>query len=181
MIRTFLAMMGLLVCACAAGPQAESDPEGERQEQNVQASSSVEFSVISSGQYGRAASHDPPPGTEGPRVEIALDAASYRQLWRDHVGDGDPPHVELAERSVVFLLLGSRPTGGYAIRVDEVEREGRTLRIEANLREPAPTDIVTQAFTAPFAVISVGTRDFGEAEWTSGERVVARWRDASSS
>lgn len=76
---------------------------------------------------------------------------------------------------VVFLLLPPRPTGGYAIEPKDASLAGSTLEVKAALREPGERDIVTQAFTAPYAVIRIDGLDAGVEKivWKDGERTVA--------
>ena len=58
-------------------------------------------------------------------------------------------------RSVAALFAGSRPTGGYHVRVERVTAEADRLRVRYRVVEPDPGLIVTQALTAPYAVLLV--------------------------
>jgi len=62
-------------------------------------------------------------------------------------------------RVLVAALAGEQRTGGYAIRIDRVERDGVRLVVHATFTEPAAGAIVTQAFTSPAHVVSIAQAD----------------------
>ena len=56
------------------------------------------------------------------------------------------------------VRAGERRTGGHAIRVLNVRREGPKLIVRCELSAPADGAIVTQALTAPAQTVSVDER-----------------------
>lgn len=133
------------------------------------------YRVIQTGSYGAASAGnvDDDSGRRAPFVEIARDAKSYSALWNQHIDASAPPVVDFTRETAVFLLLPPRPTGGYGIKVEDVTLEGATATVAADLEEPGPGQMVTQAFTAPFAVIAVGRSGVTGVEWMNHGRLLA--------
>jgi hypothetical protein len=63
--------------------------------------------------------------------------------------------VDWLRERVVVVHLGRRSTGGYRIRVADVEKNGLTGVIRAIEEKPVPGGVSTQAVTSPYAVIKV--------------------------
>lgn len=95
----------------------------------------------------------------------ARDADTYARLWSSLIGEGERPAVDFASESVVFLLAGSRPTGGYSVEARGVALEEKTLVVDAEVKGPPPGSMVTQALTSPYAVVAVKTREFEDVRW----------------
>jgi hypothetical protein len=94
-----------------------------------------------------------------------FDDESYRRLWSAMIGAGNPPAVDFANESVVFLLAGPKPTGGWTIDARGATIEGETLVVDASVKAPPPGAIVTQAFTSPWVVVAVKSRAFKDVRW----------------
>ncbi len=118
----------------------------------------VETRTISSGAYAAAK-------PESPQSAAAFDDATYRRLWSTMIGGGEAPAVDFASESIVFLLAGSKPTGGWTIEVRGATVEGETLVLDAAIKGPPPDAIVTQAFTSPYAVVAVKSKLFKDVRW----------------
>src|SRR6185503_2511576 len=112
----------------------------------------VELRTISRGPYAAAK-------PDQVQAVAAADEESYRRFW-PLIGVGEAPAVDFATESVVFLLAGSKPTGGWSVEARGAKVEGETLVIDAVIKPPPPDAIVTQAFTSPYAVITVKTKAF---------------------
>lgn len=118
----------------------------------------VEIRTIRSGAYAAAK-------PDAPQSATASDDASYRRLWSSMIGGGEIPAVDFASESVVFLLAGSKPTGGWSVEARGATLDGETLVVDAPIKAPPPDAIVTQAFTSPFAVVAVNTKAFKDVRW----------------
>lgn len=104
------------------------------------------------------------PGEQ--QIEFASDAETYRRLWSQLVGTGEPPEVDFTRESVVFLLAGQRSTGGYSVEPRAARVEGQTLVVDAHVRTPGTDAMVTQALTSPYAVIAVRRENpFSSVRW----------------
>lgn len=59
----------------------------------------------------------------------------------------------------VVISAGQRPTGGYSLYIDRVEREkGKTI-VYVGEKKPAPTAMTTQALTYPTIVVALPDND----------------------
>jgi hypothetical protein len=164
----FVLVLCALMTACAA-----SDPAGApATEADVPAAS--EFRVVSSGAYGRLASSGE-EGRRAPWVEVAAEADAFRTLWQTYVSAETPsPSIDFTTESAVFLLMPPRSTGGYSIEWKGGRLEGDAVIAEADLIEPGPGAIVTQAFTAPYLVVAVPKKGISRADWVNQGRLLAR-------
>lgn len=118
----------------------------------------MELRMISSGGYAAA---EP----DAPKAIAIRQAADYERVWQQVIGGGERPKVDFASESVVILLAGLKPTGGYSVEARAAHQEGRTLVVDAAVKGPPPDAIVTQALTSPFAVIAVRAREFDDVRW----------------
>jgi hypothetical protein len=62
-------------------------------------------------------------------------------------------------RVLVAAFAGEQRTGGFAIRIDIVERVGPRLVVRATFTRPSPGALVTQALTSPAHVVSIAQAD----------------------
>jgi hypothetical protein len=97
---------------------------------------------------------------------VAADEAAYRNAWDSTIGTGEPPAIDFATETAVFLFGGQRPTGGYALDVRGVTLEGDTLVVDAGVQGPPAGSMSTQALTFPYAVIAVPSRAIRNVRWT---------------
>lgn len=128
------------------------------------------FRVVKTGSYGREASGAALTGQSKPAVFVAASEADYRRLWDLYVGEGDAPSVDFATERAVFLLLGLRRTGGFAIDVEGVSIESGALVVDAPVQRPAAGGMSTQALTAPWSVIAVKGPAFRGVRWRDRDR-----------
>lgn len=152
---------GTITAAPVEGVPADGSADGEG-----------EMTVLEKGNHARGASAG---GRRAPFIEVASSEERYAALWERYVGRPERPHVDLSSDTVIFLLAGPRPTGGYSIDVRSFERRDATAVLHADLIEPGPDDIVTQAFTFPFAIVAVSMDDPEHVEWHNRGRLLASW------
>ena len=57
------------------------------------------------------------------------------------------PEVRLEPSPELLATAITVPTGGYELRRDGIEEDGDQLRVRYTLEEPAPTEVVTQAWS----------------------------------
>ncbi|MEO8035765.1 MAG: protease complex subunit PrcB family protein [Acidobacteriota bacterium] len=104
---------------------------------------------------------------------IAADETTYRRIWQEMIEETPPPPADFAKQTVVFLVLGSRRTGGYAVDVRGVSAAGNAVTIDAPVTTPGSRAIVSDAFTAPFVVVAVDRKQIASVRWLSGDREIA--------
>ena len=71
--------------------------------------------------------------------------------------DDDPPpeapEIDFANEMVVVAAMGTRPSGGYAIRIDRVARRGNTVWVEVTSSAPGSGCMTTASLTAPVDLV----------------------------
>ena len=82
----------------------------------------------------------------------------WSRLAANRIPRPAPPPVNFSEEVVVVAAMGTRPTGGHAIRIDSVRYEKDTLWVDVTSVIPGPTCMTTQALTAPVAAVAVERR-----------------------
>jgi hypothetical protein len=116
--------------------------------------------IIAEGGYGQLRS-------ARRQASYAATDAAYRSLWRSLVGQGDPPPVDFTREGVLFIAAGERPTGGYAVDVKAIRREGDAIVVDAPVTSPPPDAMVTQALTSPFVVVAVPKVESTDVRWVN--------------
>lgn len=93
------------------------------------------------------------------RTELAIaDRATLERTWlaiHGGVAGNAAPAVDFAQRTVIVVGLGERSSGGHAVRVDTVAREGDTTVVRYTASAPGAGCMTTQAITSPVEVVSV--------------------------
>lgn len=69
------------------------------------------------------------------------------------------PGADTASGVPIAVFQGAQRTGGYAVRVDAIERDADTLVVHATFSEPPAGAVVTQILTSPAVVVSIAVGD----------------------
>jgi hypothetical protein len=103
----------------------------------------------------------------GRRAVAAADAKTYRALWKQLIdSSGAPLDVDFKKESVVFLLAGQRPTGGYHIAVSSVAPDGKDGVVVNAAVTPPPADSMNmQVLTYPYEVIAIAKPGVTKVRW----------------
>ena len=118
----------------------------------------MSLQTIATGSYARDDS--------GRKAVLAKTDAEFAQQWEALIGDdARPPAVNLTKQSIVFLLAGSRRSGGWSIEPKSVTMEGTTAVIDAAIVGPPPGGIATMALSSPWAVVAVDSRKVDSVRW----------------
>jgi hypothetical protein len=86
----------------------------------------------------------------GPVVIVAADAATRGTLARLYPGASSDP-----DRVYIAVFQGEQRTGGYAVRIEVIERSGATLTIRSTFSEPPRDALTIQVITSPAHLVSV--------------------------
>jgi hypothetical protein len=92
-------------------------------------------------------------GIEEPREAVVRTESEWKALWKTHAAE-PAPAVDLAKSIVAGVFLGTRSTGGYAVEITAVERQGADVIVRYRETRPDPNMMVTQVLTAPFHIVS---------------------------
>jgi len=90
---------------------------------------------------------------------VVRDSATWATLWQQIVAPYQPapavPSIDFAGNVVIVAAMGTRNTGGYSITVDDVHTLADDAWISITEQSPGSGCIVTDALTAPVAVVVV--------------------------
>jgi hypothetical protein len=91
------------------------------------------------------------------RRELIRDEASWARLWAEvHAGftPAPPlPTVDFAQHMLIAVALGTRPSGGFGVKVQSVTSRGERLEVAVAESCPAAGAMVTQSLTQPVEVV----------------------------
>ena len=90
-------------------------------------------------------------------AELAIrDRGTLESAWAslfNQVQGNPAPAVDFTRETVVLVALGRRSSGGYAVRVDAVTRNGDAAVVRYTATSPGPGCMTTQALTSPVDVV----------------------------
>jgi len=93
------------------------------------------------------------------RREVVRDEASWARLWAEiHAGftPAPPlPAVDFARHMLIAVALGTRPSGGFGVKVRSVASRGERLEVSVAESCPAAGAMVTLSLTQPVEVVRV--------------------------
>lgn len=93
------------------------------------------------------------------RREVIRDEANFVRLWSEIHADSTPapplPPVDFAQHMLIAVALGTRPSGGYGIKVQSVTTRGERLEVAVAEFCPAPGAVVITVLTQPVEVVRV--------------------------
>lgn len=121
----------------------------------------MEMMTIARGSYA---------ATDSRTAVVARSREEYQRLWQQLIGggEGEAAEADFNTGVVVFLLAGSRSTGGWSVEPQSVtvEDDG-TAVIVARIKGPPPGSMVTQALTSPYAVVLVRDPKVRKVRWAT--------------
>ena len=125
------------------------DPSAISSSQTQAGANNTDFTILSAGQNAVGAEQ---------RVNYRITTEDQLvALWGMVHGENGPvvPKVDFEKYEVLAIFDGSHTTGGYDIRVDDMnEVDGKRVLMLTHT-EPGEECVVTQAFTSPFVIIQV--------------------------
>ena len=71
-------------------------------------------------------------------MPTARTAAEWTALWKQLGSSWPRPAVDFTRSMVLGIFLGSRPTAGYTVKIDTIERQGDELVVTYRERAPIP-------------------------------------------
>lgn len=97
-------------------------------------------------------------------------AAFWAQVHATQMPVPDAPTVDFETSMVIAAAMGGKPTGGFSITIEGIDRSGSDLYVTVVETSPGPTCFVTQAYTAPVVALRV-PRVTGKVEFLEESRV----------
>lgn len=87
------------------------------------------------------------------RMTVIRDPQALAGVWSELGQAGDRPEVDFDQEMVLAVFMGERRTGGYRVEVNDVARDGETLRVSVRMSAPGPNCMTTQALTQPYQIV----------------------------
>lgn len=119
------------------------------------AQSAPELETIDQGAYGGEL-------VKGTR-RVIRDQDAFATFWNSLHGETNTsvPDVDFSEQMVLAVVLGQRPTGGYAAEISSITWNTNPTVLRAFVTEiqPGPQCTVSQAVTVPYHIVKMETVD----------------------
>lgn len=97
---------------------------------------------------------------------VIRDYAAWRAFWTQleamQSPKTRPPTVNFGRDVVIAVAMGTRGSGGYEIRIEQILESGGRLAVDVNEISPGSGCVVTQALTQPVDAVRIaaaGARD----------------------
>ncbi|MFP4378654.1 MAG: protease complex subunit PrcB family protein [Spirochaetales bacterium] len=136
----------VVIGGCATGPSA-STRDADVRESTANDTAGGEFELIAQGQNA---------AVRLPVQTVVTEQETWIDGWAALTANESPPperpEVSFADSTVVIIVLGERPTGGYSVAISNVTYSGDEATVEVRVENPAADAMVTQALTTPFVV-----------------------------
>ncbi|HVS11402.1 MAG TPA: protease complex subunit PrcB family protein [Planctomycetota bacterium] len=102
-------------------------------------------------------------GLDGQRTFVARSTETWRELWKEHASPSLPapeaPAVDFTRNMIAGIVLGPRPSAGYAVEIVRIERIGERLLLHAQTTEPPPDTMQATVMTNPFHFVALPRHD----------------------
>jgi hypothetical protein len=98
-------------------------------------------------------------GIQEPKQLVISNQTQFAEIWQKHNARNEPkkpaPAIDFSKESVLFVSLGQKRTGGYAVQVSDVQKKDGQTEIIVQTTSPKAGAMQIQALTAPFAIVAV--------------------------
>jgi hypothetical protein len=91
-----------------------------------------------------------------PKNLVARSPEQWRAAYRPTLlgAELEPRDFDWEKRMLIAVAIGSRPSGGYAVEIQRVQRKGSRWVVFAKETRPEPGSIQTAMITSPFDCIA---------------------------
>ncbi len=90
--------------------------------------------------------------------EIISEEKEINMLMNDEFLKDKISPSDVQTSNFVILNMGEKRTGGYSITVDSVREIDGKIHVKVKEIGPGPGDLVTQAFTYPYAIVKINSK-----------------------
>lgn len=102
-------------------------------------------------------------GITGKRLLVIRDVDEFTEFWSDHVSILAPqpaqPDIDFEASMVIAAFAGERPSGGYAITIEDIRENNEFIIVEIEIETPGDNCATTQALTQPHHVVLIDDSD----------------------
>src|SRR4030095_5078565 len=121
---------------------------------NKSGSENIKFDSLAHGTYS---------SIEGKRQVVIRNEKEYQKLWDEVYKDLDQvpriPDVDMNKYTVIAVFMGSKPSGGYDIKINKVSTNGDKILVQVNEISPGKNCMVTDALTRPYDFVRIPKTD----------------------
>lgn len=90
---------------------------------------------------------------------VVTNSTQWADLWKKHSARKVPaapaPEIDFDKESVLFVALGQKRSGGYAVEIADLKKVAEKTEVLVKTRAPRPGGMQIQALTAPFHIVAV--------------------------
>lgn len=97
---------------------------------------------------------------------VFQDEATWHQFWLKYCNAFDdkgsilpPPAIDFTKHTLVGIFIGQRPSGGYAVTINQIKKTKKELTVSYAERKPDPGAIVIMVIVYPYALVTVDKTD----------------------
>lgn len=105
-------------------------------------------------------------------LSSAADVSRFVQQRGQNLVSGALQEPDFEQEHLLVVAMGQKPTGGYAVVLEDSRIRDNVLQISARGQSPGPGDMVTQALTTPCAILAVSPHGWQRVE-VSGDGLPA--------
>ncbi len=151
-----LSLLFMTGCDGVSGLNDDEDPSFSKEVAHESLSADApKTEAVAEGQYGDL--------QEGASLVIRNQeefATLWEQLHSHQETAPTLPDVDFSQKTVVAIIMGAQPTGGYSVHVDEVRLNEDENAAQIRYAEVSPGDncSVTMATTSPYVIASFDPR-----------------------
>ncbi len=102
---------------------------------------------------------DQATGFDEPSFLIVADQGDLLSLWNRAYGSRlsipPVPTIDFARETVIAVFLGTRPTSGYGVEIQDLRLEDGDLFIDMREVKPPPDSLTAQVITSPWVMLRV--------------------------
>lgn len=95
--------------------------------------------------------------------DVISNELGWQGFWEEYQAYMAPPQpmpaIDFTKKMVIAASMGTRPTGGFSIRIESVLRNGNGYDVGIVETSPGSSCLVTQGVTAPVTAVAVPVTD----------------------
>ena|SRR5688572_13593175 len=116
----------------------------------VNAAEPIKIRTLSQGNFS---------GIQTPSEIVVTNASQWAEVWTKHSAQRTPkedaPTVDFEKETVLFVGLGTKPTGGHKVEIAEAHHTGDKTEVLVRIRAPQSGGFSIQALTAPYHAVAI--------------------------
>ncbi len=91
------------------------------------------------------------------RTQVIFTQEQLQEVVREIQAENslDPSSVDFTQQAVIAAFAGQQPTGGYQLRLQDLQETDEQVQVTFGLLSPGAGCITTQALTSPYLLISL--------------------------